>query len=120
MTSAPWSSRLVRRGLLITPKFREALRRHDLRAFLGDDATAQPGNLAQVLLHETAVAWTRHRLTLSLPAAPWEEETREAFGARLREAARYSNANYDVEGLCRSFPKRIQDLVDREGDNLRA
>ena len=101
----------------ITPEFQAALRRNDLAAFMGDDARQQPGTLAQVLLHETTVAWTRVQLVRSYPAKPWEE-TREAFAERLRAACRTINAEYSVEGLSRDFPARIEKLVARQGDNL--
>ena len=70
------------------------------------------------MLHETAVAWLRKRLALSLPAQPWLE-TREAFGSRLKAGAAFINENYDVDALCREFPDRLQQLLDREGDRLR-
>ena len=102
----------------ITPEFKAALRAHDLTTFMGDDASAQPGTLAQVLLHETAVAWARVQLARTMPKQPWRE-TREAFGDRLREACRTINAEHNVENLCREFPGRIQHLIDVAGDNLR-
>ena len=102
----------------ITPAFKAALQEHNLEAFMGDDASEQPGVLAQVLLHETAVAWARHQLTITTPKKPWEE-TREQFGERLREVCRRINARYNVDKLCRDFPARIQLLLDRRGDNLR-
>ena len=69
------------------------------------------------VVHETAVAWTRVQLKATYPKKPWEE-TREAFGARLRQACRSINAEYSVDDLCRAFPGRIQKLIDRGGDNL--
>ena len=103
---------------LITPEFLGALRAHNLEAFMGTDASEQPGALAQVLLHETAVAWTRHQLSLTKPRVAWKE-TREEFASRLREVCRVMNAKYKVEGLCREFPMRIQQLIDKKGDSLR-
>ena len=71
-----------------------------------------------MLLHETAVAWVRLQQTRTTPKKPWEE-TREAFGTRLREIARRINATYNVTGLCRSFPDRSQRLIDAGGDNIK-
>ena len=73
--------------------------------------------LQEVLLHETAVAWVRDRLALSMPKKPWVE-SREAYGARLRSIARDINANCDVDGLCSAFPSRVAELVARGGDRL--
>ena len=47
----------------ITPEYSAALREYGFKAFWGDDASVQPGHLQEVLLHETAVSWLRHRLT---------------------------------------------------------
>ena len=101
----------------ITAPFKDALRQHDLAAFMGDDAREQPGTLAQVLLHETAVAWVRLQQTRTTPRQPWAE-TRAAFGERMRAIARRINEEYNVEALCREFPGRIQKLIDLDGDNL--
>ena len=49
----------------ITPAYKEALRQHKFKAALGDDASAQPGNLQELMLHETAVSWIRLRLARS-------------------------------------------------------
>ena len=46
----------------ITPGYRAALQANGLRAFSNDDASVQPGQLQEVMLHETAVAWMRVRL----------------------------------------------------------
>lgn len=101
----------------VTPEYQKALRQHGLRAFMGDDAGQQPGTLAQVLLHETAMSWTRHVLQQTLPPRPWEE-TKAEYGSRLRHVGRHINAEYDVDALCRAFPSRIAKLLAAEGDNL--
>ena len=61
-------------------------------------------------MHETAVAWVRQRLRLTLPKEPWNE-TEADFEARLKNAATWVNENYDVDGLCREMPSRMRDLV---------
>ena len=70
------------------------------------------------MLHETAVAWIDRRLTVTTPAKPWDD-TVDEFGERLRLAAEYINAHYDVDGLCRELPQRLDDLCAKEGDRLR-
>ena len=77
----------------------------------------QPGNLQEVMLHETAVSWIRARETRSRPHEPWKETPPE-FGARLRAIARDINANCDVDGLCRKLADRVQRVVDAEGDRI--
>ena len=102
----------------ITAEFKAALADCGLKAFWGDDASVQPGHMQEVMLHETAVSWLRHRLTESLPARCWEE-TPGAFGARLRAACADINANLHVGALCKDFPKRIQHLIDSKGGRLK-
>ena len=84
---------------------------------MGHDAAQQPGFLADVLLHETAVSWVRALEAKTTPRAPWRE-SRAAFGERLREAARRVNEKRDVDDLCRQLPQRLQAVVAKEGDRL--
>ena len=106
------------RGGKITPEFKAALTEHDLKPYYGDDASVQPGNLQEVMLHETALAWIRHWEPKMRPVQPWTE-TREGLGKRLRGICKDINENCDVEGLCRKLPKRIQDVVDNLGDRIK-
>jgi len=101
----------------IVPAFKQALRDNQLKAFWGDDASAQPGNLQEMMLHETAVSWMRHRLVLSTPKSP-AQETRCEYASRLKAACHDINQNFNVEGLCRRFLKRVQDLKDAGGGRL--
>ena len=101
----------------ITAGYKQALKDHHLKAAMGDDVSLQPGKLQELMLHETSVAWIRHRLAKSVPAKAWEE-SRDAYGARLKRVVEEINTHHDVEGLCRSFLTRIGDLVDRKGGRL--
>ena len=65
---------------------------------MGDNASAQPGHMQEVLLHETAVSWIRLRLAATVPSKPWLE-TRGEYASRLRRVAGDIHANLDVEGL---------------------
>ena len=53
-----------------------------------------------------------------MPAEPWNETTAE-FRTRLKGICDFINSNYDVDGLCREFPQRLQMLVDAEGDRIK-
>ena len=101
----------------ITPEYKRALAQHHLRPIMGDNARRQPGSLQDVLLHESAVSWLRHRLTRSTPKKCWEE-TREEYGRRLKRCCEEVNNECDVQGLCQGFPKRMKRLEDEEGDRL--
>ena len=101
----------------ITYQFQHALADHGLSPFMGEDASAQPGMLQEMMLHETAVAWIRKGLTQTLPMRAWEE-TVDDYASRLKEVVRRVNTHYDVDGLCRALPARIQLLVDAQGGKL--
>ena len=101
----------------ITPEYKSALAEHNLKAFMGDDASQQPGDLKDLMLHETAVAWLANRLRVTTPAKPWEE-TAEAFGARLKAATDYVNAHHDVHGLQNELPARLAELALRQGGRI--
>ena len=102
---------------IITDGYREALREHSLKAFFHHDASIQPGQLQEVMLHETAVAWIRRRLTQTLPKKPWLETPTE-YRARLKLCAQYCNDHYDVAGLCNRLPQRIATLKLKKGDRI--
>ena len=71
---------------IITDGYKAALREHGLKAFFGNDASIQPGQLQEVMLHETAVAWMRLRLSKTLPKKPWKGSPEE-YRARLKLCA---------------------------------
>ena len=102
----------------MTDEYKAGLQSVGLRAFMGEDAGRQPGDLQDLMLHETAVAWMRALLQTSCPARPWQE-SREDYKWRLQEACRQVNAEYDVEGLCKELPDRLEELKKREGDRLK-
>ena len=95
-----------------------ALRDHNLTNTMGDDARIQPGHMQEVLLHETAVAWIRYRLTQTTPPQCWLE-TREEYTTRIKGVVEDINRNLDVAGLCNDFPERLQQLIDSGGDRLK-
>ena len=106
------------RGGQITKDFKEALAQNSLEAYYPDNASAQPGNLQEVMLHETAVSWIRRQESITRSTEPWKETVPE-FAKRMRAIPQDVNANLNVEGLCRAFPKRLQLPVDAEGDRIR-
>ena len=95
----------------------EALRENGLKPVLGENASQQPGNIQEILLHETAVAWLRRRLAASVPEKAWLE-SREEYAARLRKCCEEVNGECDVEGLCRAFMGRITKLLNRKSGRL--
>jgi len=69
-------------------------------------------------LHETAVAWVRNREKVTQPEEPWAEIVQD-FAARLRGISANMNQHYDVDGLCRELPLRLQKLKDNAGDRIK-
>ena len=107
----------------ITGFYDAATRQHNFKPWASLDSTkvarAQPAEIQDDLLHETAVAWVRSRLASTTPTVPWEE-TPEDFANRLQEAADFANADYDVSGLCRELNWRLEQLVKvTHGDRLK-
>ena len=47
-------------------------------------------------------------------------ESREQYAARLRQVVGDINREYAVGGLCKAFPARLDELIRRQGDRLRA
>ena len=101
----------------ITHQFKTALQENSLKAFYGDDASAQPGKMQEVLLHETAVSWIRYRESQTRPKEPWLE-TVPQFTTRMQGIARDINSKLKVENLCRALPKRLRQLKEERGDRI--
>ena len=99
--------------------YAEAVSRNRFHLYWGPDATRQSPDMPDMLLHETAVAWFRQVMRRSPPeVVPWAE-TQELWARRARKAIAHVNKEYDVAGLCREFPSRLQDVIDNEGERLR-
>ena len=86
--------------------------------FWDQNASAQPGYCADVLLHETAVSWIRHKLTATTPKRPWLE-SREQYAARLRQVVADINCKFAVGDLCQRFPDRIDELNNKREGTVR-
>ena len=107
----------------ITSDYDAALRAFGFRPWAGTHACEgprrQPGDVADVLLHETAIPWLKHRLQKSDATVrrPWEE-TPTHFAQRLAAAVRDLNATCSVEDLRMRWPARLEELVRAKGDRL--
>ena len=101
----------------ITPEFKAALRENSLKAYYGDDASAQPGKLQEVMLHETAVSWIRHQEEQTRPKEPWLETVAD-YSSRMKGVAQDINSRLKVDALCRAFPKRVAMVIEEEGDRI--
>ena len=103
----------------IVHKYEEAFQHAGFKPYWGDNAGRQSPDMGDLLLHETAVAWFRKRMVALKPEVlPWLE-TREMWCRRAHQAASYATNEYDVAGLCREFPARLQQCLDEDGERLR-
>ena len=70
--------------------------------------------------HETAVSWLRQQMKkCPIEKGNGLEQMQKAFDANMNASFRYINAEYDVSGLCRSFPERLLRLKDAKGERLK-
>ena len=106
----------------ITQHYEAALRRNGFRPFAGHDASSQPPDVPDVLLHETVAAWIRNYLRVHPFSRSGSLDVQEAkLRVVLKECCQHINAQYDVDGLCHGFPERLRKLVDEtKGDRLKS
>ena len=96
-----------------------AVKAAGFKLFWGDDASQQSPDMPDLLLHETAVAWFRRKLSKERPTCvPWEE-TRVQWTARARQVVAFLNENYRVDRLCQQFPQRLRACKDHDGECLK-
>lgn len=106
----------------ITGDFETACRECGFKPWAGTNAKkgprAQPRDIGDVLLHETAISWLRREEEKSRPLRPWEE-TPEELNRRIQLIVSRINREFDVRGLCMEFPDRLTALVrTTHGDRL--
>ena len=101
----------------ITQPFKEALQRNRFKAYYGDNAKAQPGAMHDLMLHETAVSWIRYQEEQTRPKQPWTESVTE-YASRMKGIALDINKRLEVDNLCRGLPKRVEKLIEAEGDRI--
>ena len=106
----------------ITGDYESACREGGFKPWAGTNSKkgprAQPADIGDVLLHETAISWLRRQEEKSRPVKPWEETPAE-LDKRLQRAAGHISRTYDVRGLCMEFPRRLHMLVENtKGDRL--
>ena len=95
------------------------MRATKLKAFAGPDASWQPPDLADLLMHETVAAWVRkYFIAHPIFKGPDLEKTWQSFEKGMLECEAHINAHHDLAGLCASLPRRVQKLLDNEGDRL--
>lgn len=104
----------------IVASYKEALVANGFKPWAGDESKWQPADMPDVMPHETAVAWVRNYMkNHPFKSTKKVEENVKLFKKLLAQCEAHINKNYDVEALCRCFPRRVQALIDAKGDRLR-
>ena len=99
--------------------YQKAVTDEGFRTFTGDDASWQPADTPDVLVHETVVAWFRSYLRKH----PWKQPgsptgAQEKFEELAKDFVKRANKNFEAEALCKAMPKRLQELVKSKGERL--
>ena len=102
-----------------TGAYAEGVQKAGLRLYTGTDASRQPADLADVLLHETAIACFKRNLAAASPAGdPWKE-THQQFQARVASVVKEANKRCNFRLLCCEYLTRLETLVQQKGDRLK-
>ena len=104
----------------IVSAYSDALKFNNFKPFAGDDALWQPSDLCDLLMHETVAAWVRKYFRARpIIKGPDLETNWVRFENGLKECEKHINDHYDVDGLCRSMPRRLLKLKEKKGERLK-
>ena len=104
----------------IVAAYRDALHANGFKPFAGEEAKWQPPDVPDILLHETVVSWVRAYFRKQpFKWLPKVEDNMKLFKMRMKKCETHINNSYDVLGLCKAFPKRLDELIAAGGDRLR-
>ena len=101
---------------IITKAYRTALEKHNFRPFAGNDASHQPADIADILLHESVAAGIR-KYFKGHPIKWTEDQDKnlKLFAEKLKSCEKHINKNHNLKSLSLSFPNRVKKLVKEKG-----
>ena len=103
----------------VTGPYTEAARKKGFRLYTGESAKGQPSDVADILLHETAISCFKKALHRTRPKTkPWKE-TRQMFAKRVAEVVKEANNECDFRLLSCEYLERLQLLKEKKGVRLR-
>ena len=108
----------------ITGDYEAAIKRNGFVTLVGSNATEgpgkQPADIADVLLHETAISWLKMRMARMSPTVrkPWEE-TPAQYAVRLKGNVSDINKTCGGSALSGSFLRRMEALAKKGGGRLK-
>ena len=110
-----------------TKVYRECLEGTGFRTFVGlggvggeTNGQWQPAAIADILIHETSIGWFKRIIGVGGEFGPTTiNETHQSFKSRVSKAVNKVNLEYNINDLCRSFPRRVKKLADANGEKLK-
>ena len=103
----------------IVEAYRQATAKNGFRTFAGSDASRQPADMPDFWPHETAVSWLRALMKKRpLQKGFGLDHLQDQLEAALGDCVKHINDTYDVDSLCRSFPRRVDELIASKGERL--
>ena len=101
---------------IITTAYRKALEKHHFRPFAGNDASHQPPDIADILLHESVAAGIR-KYFKGHPTKWTQDQDKnlKLFAEKLKACEKHINKNHNLKKLSVSFPTRVKKLVKEKG-----
>ena len=103
----------------MNPEYKTGLQKAGLRAFMGEDNKIQPGQLQDLMLHETAVSWLRKKLMANGPAKPCKGGSQNSFARVLSRNKRRTPCGRSFQEVPRQTAGAKRKGGGREGDRLK-
>ena len=104
----------------ICEAYRKALDKNGFRPFAGTNASAQPPDIADLLLHESVAAGVRKYFRghpIKWGGDP--DKNYAHFVQRTKQCEKHINQKRNLKSLSLSFPRRVKKLVKERGRRLR-
>ena len=104
----------------ICVEYARALKEEGFRPFAGEDASWQPADIADILLHESVVAGIRKYFRGSpIKWVEGQNTNYNNFVAKLKDCEKHINKNHNLKKLSHDFPMRVKKLVKDKGRRQR-
>ena len=104
----------------IVEAYRKAVTDKGFRTYAGNDASKQAPDMPDIWPHETAVSWIR-ALMKKRPMTKGNGlvQMQKEFEAAMASSVKHINDNYDVASLCKSLPRRLDEVIAAKGERLK-
>ena len=92
------------------------MKEHRFRPFAGDDASSQPADIPDLLLHESVAANVRKYFKGG--PSTWGadmDKNYHRFVKKLKDCEKHINKHHNLKKLSMSFPMRVKKMVHKKG-----